>query len=471
MLRVAPQRAASERATSERLARRTQATGPRELALRAFVAALERERIDHVVLRGGHAYPSLAPGGDLDLLVRPSHARRAIELALDAFREHGVSVWEHRRVGSMITLRCYAFAGRGEHQFFGLDVHTAETCYGVPYLSAAEGLADARRAGELLAPAPFRSACIDALGAFLSSGSIPERHAASLRRAVALQAVEVERELARWFGAKHAADVLRAVRASPEFASRLDVRALRRALITRAVARSPVRACTGFLRFAWDVRARPWFAPRGRLVAFLGTDGTGKSALLAGVRAAVERAYGSAGVAAFHLRPGLLPQLNALLHRGRTTYSLADMDRPHRAAPSGRLVSALRAAYYVADYVVGGWLRVRPLRRRPTIVVFDRYAYDYLVDPLRSRIRLGAPFVHRLVALCPSPDRVVVCTAPFEVVRARKQELDEAETARQLAGYAELARSLPTAAVVCTDGDPQDSIDAALRAIFEERAR
>ncbi|MCK6445167.1 MAG: hypothetical protein L6Q99_02135 [Planctomycetes bacterium] len=471
MLRVAPQRAASERATSERATRRLQATGPREHALRAFVAALDAAHVEYVVLRGRHAFPALAPGGDLDLLVRPKDATRVVELALGVMRAHGVSVWEHRRVGSMVTLCCHAFAGRGEHQFFGLDVHTAETCYGVPFLSAEEGLADARRDAELPAPAPARSACIDALGAFLSSGTIPERHAASLRRAVGLHASEVERELARWFGRSRAADVLRAVRASPDFAERLDARSLRRALIARALRRAPLRASAGFLRFAWDVRVQPWFAPRGRFVAFLGTDGTGKSTVLAGVRAAIERAYGSAGVAAFHLRPGLLPQLNALLHGGRTSYSLADMDRPHRAAPSGRFVSTLRVAYYVADYVLGGWLRVRPLRRRPTLVTFDRYAYDYLVDPLRSRIRLDAPFVRALCGLCPRPDRVLVCDAPFAVVRARKQELSESETARQLAGYAGLARSLPNAVVVSTDGDVQDSIDAALRAIFEERTR
>ncbi|MCC6405623.1 MAG: hypothetical protein IT453_00555 [Planctomycetes bacterium] len=446
------------------------ATSPLERMLVAFVRALDSERIPHCVLRGHRNFPRLAQGSDVDLLIQPADARRVAAVVERCAREHGVSIWERRRFGRMETFRCYAFAGPGRHEFFGLDVHTAETCFGVPFLAAGDVLARSRRVGELALPDAAQSACIDALGAFLSSGRVPPRHAGALRRAVAERPDEVERELARWFGAAHAHRVVATVRREPDFAPELPLAALRRALLARAFARAPFASLGALARFAWATRVEPWFAPHGRFVAFLGTDGTGKSTVIAGLTDELRRALGPERVASFHLRPGCLPQLNALLHFGRTTYSLADMDRPHRAKPSGRVVSTLRAAYYACDFVVGGWTRVRPWRRHSAVVVFDRYAYDYLVDPLRSRIRLDAPGLRAICGLCPRPQRVLVCTAAAETVRARKRELEEHETVRQLAAYEALARTLPNTTLVRTDGSVQDSVDAAVRAIFEERA-
>ncbi len=440
---------------------------PRARFLRALVRELDESQTPWCLLRGHEGFPHLHPGGDLDLLVDPRVARSVGARVVRLAREHSISLWERRRSGFLEEFELYSCAGPGRHEFFGIDVHRAEACLGVPFLDALEVLARTRRVDGLPRPAPVLSACIDALGALLSSGAIPERHARSFREALAAQPTDMRRELARWFGAEHAAAIAAAAERGADFAARLDHRRLRRAVLARAFAAAPMRSLADLLAFGWAVRVEPWWRPRGRFFAMLGTDGSGKSTVLAGMLRELRAAFGEERVHAFHLRPGLLPQINALVHGGRTTYSLDDMALPHRATPSGTLGSLARASYYAADYVAGYVGRLLPLRRRSAIVAFDRYAHDYLVDPLRSRIRRGVPGVRALVRLCPRPERLIVCSAPLELVRARKQELSEDESRLQLALYEELARSDARAVLVSTAGSVQDAVDAALRALFE----
>ena len=118
--------------------------------------------------------------------------------------------------------------------------------------------------------------------------------------------------------------------------------------------------------------------------------------------------------------------------------------------------------------MLGYALRGLPLRRRSVRVAFDRYIDDYQVDPLRSRIRLDLPGLGLLCRLVPRPDHVFVCSAPLETLRARKQELPEEESARQLQQYEQLARRLPRARLVRTKGSVREAADFVVRSIFEE---
>ncbi len=450
----------------DELERREWSPSPRAGMLTEFIVELERKGILYCVLRGQQEFPNLHSGGDIDVLVAPSsemEAIRAIELCAE---RHGVTIWERRRSGALHEFHLYARQGPGRHEFFGVDLHTAETCFGIPFLGAADFLPLSRKVAGLQRPEPIRSACLDAFGPFLSSGSIPPAHSARFVLALAVDPHGIRTELTRWFGARLAGCIVDAADSTPDFAARLPLGSLRLALLSRAAARAPLASLRGFLGCLWTQRVRPWFRPRGRFVAFLGTDGSGKSTLIQGVLDQVADAFGEQRLRSFHFRPGLLPQIDALFHGGRTRYSLADMSRPHRAKPSGALGSTLRAAYYGCDFVVGYLARVLPCRRRPVLVAFDRYVYDYLVDPLRSRIRRGAPLLEAICGLCPTPDVVIVCTASVETVRSRKREISEEESRAQIEAYEAFAHRHPRAVLVRNEGQVEDAVDAALGAIF-----
>lgn len=434
--------------------------------LTELIVEFESRGIPHCVLRGQEGFPNLHPGGDLDILIDPSSAGEAVRAVEYCAHRHGVTIWERRRSGALNEFHLYSSQGPGRHEFFGVDLHTAETCFGVPFLTARDLLRLSRKISGLQRPDAIQSACLNALGPFLSSGSIPPEYSERFRLALAEDPGGIRTVLTRWFGARLARCIVNGAESSPDFAARLPLASLRLSLISRAFARAPLGSLRGLLSCAWAQRIRPWIRPRGRFVAFLGTDGSGKSTLIQGVLDTLADAFGERRLRSFHFRPGLLPQLDALFHGGRTRYSLHDMSRPHRARPSGALGSTLRAAYYGCDYLLGYLLRVLPLRRRPVLVTFDRYVYDYLVDPLRSRIRRGAPLLRAICAICPTPDVVIVCTASLKTVRSRKCELSELESQTQIESYEIFAHQHPRAVLVRTEGKAQDAVDAALEAIF-----
>jgi len=434
--------------------------------LSGFVAELERRDIAFCVLRGAQGFPHLRPGSDIDVAISRESAPACIRAIEEHARREGVAIWERHASAALLQFLLYARAGPGRHEFFGIDLHTAETFFGIPVLAAEEVLRGSRRMDGLPRPAAAQSACIDALLPFLSSGTIPARHAARFREALRQDPAGIEAELARWFGQALARRIRGAAGTAEDLAPALPLLALRAAALRRAFRHGPLAVVLGFARCLFAQRVRPWFRPRGRCIAFLGTDGSGKSTLLAAVLAELERSFPRARHRTFHFRPGLLPDLSAWMSDSRLQAPVTDTLAPHRARPSGRLGSMLRAVYYVSDYLLGSLVRVRPLRRRPALIAFDRYAYDFLVDPLRSRIRRGAPFLEALCRLCPRPDRIFVCTAGYELVRSRKTEVSEDETRAQLAGYEDLAGREARAVLVRTDGPVEDAVDLVLETAF-----
>lgn len=430
--------------------------------------------IEHAFLRGCEGYPARRPGADVDVLIHPRDLARAVSALSSACSERGVTRWGLHTGAALRQLHLYGVDENGTHEFLSIDLHAAETCFGVPLFTAAELLAEVgpARAHEVRPRnlPPGVSAVVNFLPSYLASGAVNEDRLRELARQIEASPEPVERLLRRalatdveaFLGMACAHDV-RGLRES--------ARRLRRRALGRAFLRAPRRAVSGVLSCAWNARVAPLWRPRGRFVVLLGTDGSGKSTLAEALTERLRPAFRSAESGIWHLRPGLLPQLDRVVHLGRSTQGPADWARPHRARPSGRLVSNLRVLWYAMDYFAGYVLRVLPRRRRNSLVLFDRYFHDYLVDPERCRVRPGTLAAKLFAALVPRPDAVLVVTAPFEAVRARKQELAPEETERQLTAYEGLAASGGRFHLVRNEGPLEGSVRNALHALFPAQPR
>jgi thymidylate kinase len=143
----------------------------------------------------------------------------------------------------------------------------------------------------------------------------------------------------------------------------------------------------------------------------------------------------------YHFRPQLFPNLGAV--GGKTGMMKPDTNynEPHRAKPAGRLSSLLRLSYYWLDYVVGWYSKTLKDIQYDKFTVFDRYAYDLIVDPHRTRLNLPRWVRMLYVKLMPEP-RVsfYIDVEPGEIYR-RKQELQPEEIVRQVKEYRRLAKS------------------------------
>ncbi|MFT5050715.1 MAG: hypothetical protein ACI8QZ_002118 [Chlamydiales bacterium] len=416
----------------------------------------------HAFQRGARDLPALRPGGDVDMVVRARDLALFSRTLEQVCSEHGARVRSRHRVADLLQHHLHIRTEDGSHHLVDLDVHVSETCFGVPFLGSDELLGDTRDARGLPQADAAAGAWADVLGAHLVGGRVRS----SYRRALhALRNDAGTLALgARLFGQARAERILSCLE-HPD-AMRAGHSADRFALLRRSFMRAPLASLSGFMRLVWATRVRPLYRPRGLTVAFLGTDGAGKTTVLERVRERLDPCFRSSESGVIKLRPGLIPQLDRLVHMGRVTQDLSDWSQPHRAAPSGRLMSNLRVLYYGLDYTIGYWARILPRRRRNSLLLLDRWFDDYHVDPLRFRVRPDTLAVRMLSGLVPRPDAVIVVTARPELVQARKQELTERESARQVAAYEALATGGAHYHLIRNEGTVEQAVDAVLDALL-----
>ncbi|MFZ9935720.1 MAG: hypothetical protein ACO3JG_01535 [Luteolibacter sp.] len=166
-------------------------------------------------------------------------------------------------------------------------------------------------------------------------------------------------------------------------------------------------------------------------LSFLGCDGSGKSAVIAGVTERL-RAQGVTVVLG-HWRPVALDGMNT----AAGGHGHFNADDPHGQVLRGTLSSVLKLGWLWLNWW-GGWWNYLRKASMDGVVLFDRYHADLLVDP--RRYRYGGPmWLARLASrLMPQPDVVVFLDAEPEVLLARKQEVSLEALAKAREKYLEL---------------------------------
>ncbi|MDQ3193098.1 MAG: hypothetical protein M3Q58_16050 [Bacteroidota bacterium] len=173
--------------------------------------------------------------------------------------------------------------------------------------------------------------------------------------------------------------------------------------------------------------------PTGLVVAFMGPDGAGKTTIIEGVKLNIREVFRQ--TKQFHLFPkelkGNVPTTN-----------------PHSLKARGYVGSLAKLIYFAGLYNFGYFLKIFPLKVRSTLVIFDRYYQDILVDPKRYRHGAGKFWLKLMSFFVPKPDIWILLDAPADVIQQRKSEVTFEETYRQTKEYQILFGELKNAHVV-----------------------
>jgi thymidylate kinase len=210
---------------------------------------------------------------------------------------------------------------------------------------------------------------------------------------------------------------------------------LKRALILETVKKDPLNPLRYWLNEAKRI-VRRWLYPTGLFIAVLGPDGVGKSTLIESMEVHLSGAFRR--TANFHLRPGVF---------GKNDQGNPVTD-PHGKPPRSFPVSVLKIAYYFTDYALGYLFKLYPKFVRSTLVIFDRYYDDILVDPTRYRYSGPSWLVKFMRYFIPRPDLFLVLDASEDELLRRKQEVGKEELTRQRKAYRDLAVGLPNAFIL-----------------------
>lgn len=412
-------------------------------AARILEQLLSDHADDLMILRNPEIAATLSRGGDVDLLVRAvGRAEALITAAL------GLPILRLRR--SYVLTLVYPWGH--------LDLTDGISWKWIPYLSAGAAFAEKRMVSGIALPSRRHEAIICWFSSLFWGGFTKDRYKDLIQEAAQDQNGALPGALAEFL-----APELAAVFAELAKDGRWNEApaAARKAKLHLLEKNGIVKNILGALRYlAAECRLR--LHPRTPVIAVLGPDGAGKSTILAGIEERVKGVFG--GVTAFHWRPGVLPDIGvATRQRTKTGGPTTD---PHARPAHPWPIGLARLFYYSADYVLGWYSRVADARARNRLVVFDRYAYDMIVDPRRFRFKLPRPALALAVWLAPRPDLVFCLDAPAGVLQERKTEVSFAETERQRAAYCQFTAALPQGHIIDANRPVPEICDDMLARLF-----
>jgi thymidylate kinase len=275
----------------------------------------------------------------------------------------------------------------------------------------------------------------------LAKGSLGEDQVQMLNRLYSENPMGCNRQLARFFPQEEAELILEAARLKEWGIVQKRVTRLRRAMLRKLGRERPLQSLR-YLLGDCQRRVQRILHPTGVMVVFLGTDGSGKSTVIGCVQQRLEPVFRQ--TARYHLRPRLRKRKGQPLRAG--TQSI--VTEPHAQPLRGRASSLAKLAFWWMSYTFGYLRDIFPQLTRSTLIVFDRYYHDLLVDAQRYRYR-GSLWAARLVGkFVPRPHLFILLDAPPEVLFARKQEVAFHEISRQREAYLMLVQSLDNGHVV-----------------------
>jgi thymidylate kinase len=402
------------------------------------VAALEQAGIPWCIPSGYGTYPEYVEPNDVDIIVEPKNFFKVAKIMANLT---DVSIVQHRL--HELTASRYdivSYTDAGVPVLLGIDVWCDIRNLGAIFMSAEEFLTKRRRFKRVFwIPDPateFAYYLLRRLAKSTYLGPFDPRHGVHLTALYREDPTGCLRQLARFFPAVHARLIADAAQGGDwepirKRSARLYKTMLRK--VGREHPLSVLRYWVGDLRR----RIRRIVQPTGFMVALLGPDGAGKSTVMARVQGDLA-SQAFRGSKSYHLRPNL----------GGVRREPGGVSAPHAKPPRGVIPSIAKLGFWWVDYTVGYFAAVFPCLLRSSLVVFDRYYHDLLVD--QRRYRYGGPLgLARFVEwFIPQPDLVIVLDALPEVLQARKQDVTFAETVRQREAYLKLVRRLPNGYVV-----------------------
>lgn len=440
------------------------------ILLKDFFDRLNKSGVCYCVLRNYETLPDSLGGSDLDLLVQEDRLDEIYKLVKNIAYLHGgrcISCIDDFKV-TVINAR---FCGKYEDSslWWGLPIDLFATVglRQYEYFETTSILENSSMYRGVSVASPGDSAITAFLKECLANGKSRKNYEKDASRAYMADESRYRKIMKDFFGLRVARLWGRYLTCGGDAKTLRQIsRRARWALSLRALSRNPARAVKNTCISYWR-RWKRILKPPGFSIAIVGTDGSGKSTLIDGIEPIMEAALHKKPRYE-HLRPNLFPSIANLFGRPGVNGPVTD---PHAGKPSGFIGSFARLLYYSLDYIFGYWLRVYPvLVKKQNLFLFDRYHYDYLVDPLRSRIKLPKWVIKAVTAFFPQPNLVLCLGGDPVVIHARKPEMPLEEIERQVRELKLLCEKNKRAIWIDTACSIDESVDKALVAITSKMA-
>lgn len=399
--------------------------------IRAVFFSLELEGIPYVVLRNYDALP-VDPGHDIDILIKPEFLS-TIATVLERSAER--SGWRLIQTSKRYGFQSFIFVSTdevGDHRSLKWDIWGPISWKGLTWIDTDMVMETRRRDSRgFYIPAPGIEAATLLLKELLQVGLLNRQYTTRICSLVHEDPTTFKITLKRFYGEKLAESIYVDVKGEDWDAIEKESMHLRRCLLIKSLQRHPVKSILNIMLF---VKGHVIDFVRGRnsvFICFIGPDGSGKSTMSSHVMERLQDLFED--IRYFHGHYGVMPEISKIVpslqnrSEGQSNPIIAGYNLSNNGL-HGTLKQTLLMSYYTLDYILG-YILIMSSRNRSKLIVFDRYFYDYVIQP--SSITINSWTYRILSFFLPCPDLIVYLKSPAEVIRARKQELTVAEIARQ----------------------------------------
>jgi thymidylate kinase len=425
--------------------------------LKSVFDALNEAEIDWLIIRNYVGLPEANTAKDIDLIVPKAQINYAISKIFDVLRNHGFSYYEHQRFECIWCFTFYSLNER-EPQSIKIDLLYGFVWRGAVVVSAEEMLSANHHYNEIPVPDETMDGFLLWVKPLMTGGFIKEKYRADIQKSITNNPEGFYHLLESKFGNQLATSVWPSLESGNLDETIAFKNKLCRTAWLLSLRASPIRTFISTVEHFGREIYRRSNRPPASFFAVVGPDGVGKTTFINLLKQELCRVLvrDDDGVVITHFRPNVFPNIKKLFSGKNYDDSQEVFNSPHRAAPAGTLGSLIRITYYWLDYVLGYWLKIRKHCIAGKIYVFDRYFYDFVVDPYRSRIRLPLWLRKAYLATVPKPDLVFFLDCDADIVFARKQELSRDEIERQMKECRKLVASSPQRFVTLNAEQPPD---------------
>lgn len=422
--------------------------------------------IKYFILRNYEELPEKNRGKDIDIVIEPGSYKKVSELILSVMEKRALPCYT---VNQFDRMRCWYIMNPIDNFGIHIDIIENYYCKGFELIDFQELYDNTQLYKNFRVLNESYDSLMLLLPNVIGYKSLKEKYRATIssnyqkkkEKMVPLLYKILGKQEGEWVASKLEKEEYDAiVRKSQKLSSSMKKRVLYR---------NTFKGMFNYLRY-FTLRAyRVGVCPRKhqRTIAFLGPDGSGKSTFIDGLITKLRVLYVSdeERFRVYHHRPSLLPNLGEVGEKVGVVKQDKDFTNPHRGAKTGLISSLVRMTYYWFDYLIGVSYCLRQDVNDTKYSLFDRYIYDFLVDPRRSRIYLPYWLRKCFTKMVIQPQIVFVLTTNAETIFKRKQELTMEEIKRQLSEFDKLIESHPRFIRIDAGQSPEKMIDDAIKVI------
>lgn len=199
--------------------------------------------------------------------------------------------------------------------------------------------------------------------------------------------------------------------------------------------------------------------PTGLFIVLLGVDGAGKTTIAENLKERYITAFRR--IDHYHSRVRVLNDISQL----KKDATPIDASNPHeKKQKAGKFTSIVKFGYYFLDFLIGN-AKTTVAKIRSTLVLVERYYYDYSIDNVRYNLNLSDKFLSFFEYFILKPDIIFIFTGDSQKLLDRKHEITIDEINEQKKKLSEKFINNPKAMFIDTT---EETVDECVAKMIKE---